>query len=897
MMNALGSLAVAITAALLVAKPLPAWAQGRVSPPPGPEVREVRATPGPRYDAGGLYRLLFGSGWRDLWLHPLHLPVLDLDGFMGGLQPEKEGGGRQSITLHFVDAHGRAWIFRSMDKYPSQKLADGLDRTVAGHLIQDQIATHHPTGALMIPPLLDALGILHVEPALHVMPDDPRLGEFRKSFAGMIGMLEEKPSGGPNGTPGFAGVTKVIDTSELLEQLEESAADAVEQNELLRARLLDFIIGDTDRTMDNYAWASVPHAHIRGRRIWRPIPRDRDWAFIRADGPVAWLASSVAMKKFTRLAPEHSRLAAHTFSGHVVDRTLLTGVDRADFEREVAYVQARLDDGVIAAAVGRLPASYPLAHRRWLEDAMKARRNTLPEIASEYHEWLAGEVDVHVTDEAERVDIVRNADGTVSVTVEPRGATALTETANADVDDSAPLRPSYHRIFRPSETNEVRVFMHGGDDTAVAHGPGRGITIRVIGGGGDDVLVDSSSSGGVYLYDSRGDNRFVRGAATAIDTRDWQTPTAPESLGSAYDWAPDWGKAFALGFTADHRETVGLILGAGPTWTHYGFRRLPYHWRVNAYAITDITAPSPGAQVSADYRLENVPHSVEVDLRWSTFDAFRWFGRGNLSESAPDNASLVSMNRLSIGSSFVWRFGEWRLDDDDADRSTLESDPVRIPFRGSLALGPEVHYTRTSATPEGLFARERPLGFDPVWQAGVTARAEVRQTDRDVVPRRGYQLHATLTGYPAHIGNAGQSGTARAELNGYLPIIGAGPHLAIRAGAMRAFGEFPVFDAATIGGRSSLRGFPSNRFSGDAATFASAELRIPVGGLPLIAPGQVGLFGLIDTGRVWSKGESPGGWHVARGVGLWIETFRQVASLAYATGERSEVYLWIGLPY
>ena len=84
--------------------------------------QEVTVVPGPDYDASGFARFWLGDGWRSLWLTPVRVPVLDLGSFAGGLTPERQGGGNQSITLHMVDADGVGWIFRSIDKYPEQGL-------------------------------------------------------------------------------------------------------------------------------------------------------------------------------------------------------------------------------------------------------------------------------------------------------------------------------------------------------------------------------------------------------------------------------------------------------------------------------------------------------------------------------------------------------------------------------------------------------------------------------------------------------------------------------------------------------------------------------------------------------------------------------------------------------
>jgi hypothetical protein len=67
-----------------------------------------------------------------------------------------------------------------------------------------------------------------------------------------------------------------------------------------------------------------------------------------------------------------------------------------------------------------------------------------------------------------------------------------------------------------------------------------------------------------------------------------------------------------------------------------------------------------------------------------------------------------------------------------------------------------------------------------------------------------------------------------------------------------------------------LRAEERQRFAGDASVYGNAELRVPVAQFPLILPLDVGLIGFSDVGRVYVKGDSPGGWHSTSGGGLWI---------------------------
>jgi len=65
-------------------------------------IRTVTIVPAARYQAGWVHRLLLGAQWREAWSTPIDVPVLDLDTFDGGLTPDREGGGYETLNLHFA---------------------------------------------------------------------------------------------------------------------------------------------------------------------------------------------------------------------------------------------------------------------------------------------------------------------------------------------------------------------------------------------------------------------------------------------------------------------------------------------------------------------------------------------------------------------------------------------------------------------------------------------------------------------------------------------------------------------------------------------------------------------------------------------------------------------------
>jgi hemolysin activation/secretion protein len=119
---------------------------------------------------------------------------------------------------------------------------------------------------------------------------------------------------------------------------------------------------------------------------------------------------------------------------------------------------------------------------------------------------------------------------------------------------------------------------------------------------------------------------------------------------------------------------------------------------------------------------------------------------------------------------------------------------------------------------------------------------------------------------------------------------------------LRARGElasdgYPLQFAPSLGGRSSLRGYSSHRFAGDAAVNGGAELRVPVGMVNVLVRSRLGVFALADAGRVWFDGDSRGSWHTGIGGGFWLNALGHAVSVAYAQGEGHKLYLKYGMSY
>ncbi|MEO5580522.1 MAG: hypothetical protein ABIR58_07665, partial [Gemmatimonadaceae bacterium] len=606
----------------------------------------VSVVPGD-YEAGWLTRKLLGDGWRDVWVTAIDVPMLDLGRYAGGLKVDRSGGGNQSRTLHFLETSGwRAHVFRSVNKFPvGQAMPPAIRGTALGNIIADNVSSLFPAGALMVPRLLEAIDVLHVKPTLYVMPDDPRLGVYRDTFATMLGAMELSPQEAPNDEPGFAGSRKITNGEDFLGEVQSSRVHRLDEREFMAVRLIDFLVNDTDRSADNIRF--VRFGNDSGYR-WRPLPRDRDRAFIDARG---WLIKYLVRPVYPKLIEfgDDYEFKGLIFESHNLDRRLLQRLTRQDVSEVALRVQKSIDDRVIEEAIAALPARWRTqtdADDR-LRSNLKERRNQLPEIAEEFYEWLSGEVDIHGTKEDERVVVVRQADGRVTVTV-------------TGDKDSATVRPFIQRTFLPSETNEIRIFLHDGNDAATVRGTSSdAITVRIIGGGGNDVLADSAAGDATRFYDAEGDNEFITASGTRVSVQEWDPPRQGAGVRFDAPWRPDWGRSSGWGPVVDYADGAGVVIGFGPRLQSQGFRRLPHHWKIGANFLLGLGNGRPGLSIDGDYRAENSPLAVTLAARATQFETFRFYGFGNDTPRESTALARVRQDVIAVEPSLVWQIG-WR---------------------------------------------------------------------------------------------------------------------------------------------------------------------------------------------------------------------------------------------
>ena len=832
-------------------------AGGQNGPRPPPRTDStMRASD--QYGAGGLHRLMLGNNYRDLWSAPITVPFLDLTTFSGGVLPTKTGGGAQTKTLHFVTRNEVEFVFRPVHKALLMDLV-GFEGTVVEQAMIDGLSASHPLAPLIAPAFLAAAGIPHASPILVVMPDDERLGKFRKDFAGMLGMIEEYPNV-PDDAPGFAGALKIIDSENLLKRLNEDPTERIDARALLRARLIDLLLNDNDRHPDQWKWARMT---ADTASPWVPIPRDRDKVLVSYEGKLLKLVR-IAKPELVTFAGTYPNVPALFQNASELDRRLLGGLDKQTWDSVTASLTRAITDSVINSAFRDMPAPYQPSVAE-LTTKLRSRRDRLPVAANKYYRKLFQVQDIHATDAGEKATIEHRSDGSVTVRLQ-----------------SGAGQPHLVRHFDPSVTREIRLYLHEGADSAILLGAARSpVLVRVIGGNGQNLLIDSTSIGGrrsARFYDAGvvNDVRYPTDSFKSHKVFN-RRPLLP-AYGELLPAQRDYGKSTRPTFGIKTGRDLGLVPQVGLVRTEYGFRTIPYRSRVALQVGYSTGINGFGVALDTDHRFEESSLYVLSRSSMSQLEVGWFHGFGNDAPKSDNPFHDVSQTQWTFHPALAWALG-----------------PV-----SSVSLGPIVRYTLTDSVPGRMLTEDRPYGFSRFGQAGL--QLNVNYDSRSAGATAGFLasaasapwqsgIIATLasSAYPAAWDATGAYSRVGAVAIAHLVLpVPTRPLLALRGGAEKVWGDFPYFDAAFLGGSHSLRTATRQRFAGDASLHGSAELRIPLVAFPFILPLNIGALGFVEAGRVYVDGQSPNGWHTGVAAGAWLGVLNPGTSITVMASNRPE---------
>lgn len=798
----------------------------------------IRIAVEPEYNvASKTHRFLFGENYRALWAAPVKLPIFRLEDEKGGLKILQKGGGLQTMSLRLQDSSGQQWVLRTIQKYPERGLPPRLRPTVAKDILQDQVSAAHPFAALTVPPLAQALGIPHSNPKIVYVQDDPALGKYSKDFANKVFLFEEREP---------LDAEKTDNTEKVQRKLKEDNDNHVDEKTVLRARLLDMLLGDWDRHEDQWRWEKIEE---KKGNLYQPVPRDRDQVYYRTSGVFPWIVSHQWLKaKFQGYSDEIRDIDGWNFNARYFDRYFLNQLSEDDWREQIAYVQKTLTDSLITAAVKQMPDTIFKLSGPAIVTKMKARRDKLMLQALEYYRFISIYVEVPASDKNDSFGIDEQKDGNVEVTVKK---------INKDGDAN---KITYHRVFKPDVTKEVRLYGFGGSDVfSVTGDTPSPIKVRMLGGNGVDsfyVNKKLNNRSKLYVYDRSDSTNVLPSSADA------RLRTSKDTGVNNYDKKSFKYDRFEPIILANYNTDIGILLIGGFSYEKHGFRSEPYSFREEFLTNYSLSRKSLLFTYVADFKNAIGNNDIRINaLSRGPNNVSNFFGIGNGTPFVNQGSKEITYyrNRYDLVTADVGlyhTYGNWRL-----------NAGVDGQFYNSQAGNNTTRFLKDYDA-----AHPNKNVFSTKWSVGVVAGAVYDTRNKGTLTTKGVYWNTSLTSMKAVNGSHNAYTQLQSEFSFYLnPDRDSVLIIANRTGGGTYFGNADYFQQIKLGGPQTLRGYHTWRFTGRTAVYNNLELRLKVLDFTsYLLPGSVGILGFNDIGRVWSATDSSNAWHDGYGGGIYV---------------------------
>jgi hypothetical protein len=762
------------------------------------------------------------------------LKVFRIDKEKGGFKILALKGGKQTHSLHLEDKNGKRWVLRTINKNPEKAVPHNFRRSFAEDLVQDFISASDPYGALGVPPLASALDVTHPSPEYYFVPDDYAYGRFRPLFANSVFMLEEhEPARNKK---------DVKSTTKMFNKLIEDNGRKVDQKNFLKARMLDFLIADFDRHGDQWKWGSYDSA---GKKYYYPIPRDRDQAFFYSDGLLMkWASRSklAFMKGFRYRIPDVKNLG---YVARDLDRMYLNELDENDWKTTLAEFKRSLDDTVLKRSATSYPDEINRLDSSLFYAKLKSRASLMPEKGLTYYKFLSEKVIVYGSNNNEYFHL----------TGEGRYVRVTVYAMNPNGEKDFQM---YSRLFDHKVTKSLALYgFNGNDHFKIDNNVRSNIKVAMIGGLGNDTFDVRGKIPG-SIYDLKRGNNVIRSKGR---TRNMMSDRAEvNNFTEKYNYNVFSFPRVKVGFNEDDRFLIGISMYAKT----FDFRKEPF---ASQQSLGTLLAPERDAyQLYYSGEFTHLISRTDLVLNGEFVKPHidNFFGFGNETERTRDISFYrVRYSDASGTAQLRYRMAQGKL---------------------SVGLGPTFyHYWNSQADNSGrILGQPSQEGLDSssIYSlkdyAGGKLTIRINNLNDEIFPSRGVEWITNLTS----MGGLNKNSLPLTKLESDMVIYAslADPDWLVavaRLGGGHIYNEqYEFFQALSLGLNNNLRGFRKNRFSGSSLAYGSLELRARLFDIKsYVIPGEFGIVGFNDIGRVWVRGENSNRWHYAYGGGLYFMPF------------------------
>jgi hypothetical protein len=599
-------------------------------------------------------------------------------------------------------------------------------------------------------------------------------------------------------------------------------------------------MADWDRHEDQWRWHNIKKGNSK---TYIAIPRDRDQVMYKNEGLFPKLASKKGFAPFLKgFGPKIKLVNDFSFEPRNMDNRILNQFDHEQWMKITRDFMTAMTDSVIEAALKKLPeTSYKLRHEE-LFNSLKGRRENLAAASEKYFYFLNKISDIRVSDKNELVEITDAPNGGLSVVIHKLSK-------ERKVKDQL-----FSKTYLHSSTKEIRIFTGKGDDSVVVNTKRHSIKLRIVGGEGNKNynIVHAGRKLQVYDQENASFEGMTNKARKHLSNDSVNLAIVPTNR---YNVTVPF---LTAGYNLDDGISIGLFL----RHTHQRFRKTPsiqqlslsHAFATFAYRI-GYKGEWDGKAGKAGFVLQAVAKAPD--------NTQNFFGRGN--ETVFDKTGNYKRFYRS-------RFSLYQVDPSLRWNGSKGS---------SLSIGPSwqfYHYNPQDNV--GRFTSNSSLigSYDSSTIAkdkmhlGMVIHFSYDKRNNKLFPSWGSYVSIRLQGYTGLNNYSKSFSQIIPEVALYKPLnAGRTIVLAERFGGGVTIGKTTFYQSMFLGGHENLLGYRQYRFAGQHSFFNNLELRIKISDFAsYILPGQFGIMGFYDIGRVWEKNDNSGEWHNGAGGGVYF---------------------------
>ncbi|OHT45123.1 metallophosphoesterase [Flavobacterium tructae] len=793
------------------------------------------------------HKFLFGNHYRKYYSLPIEAKTATLDTLMGGLKPIREGGGHQSKSLRVSDPKGREYVMRAMKKsatqflqsvaFKDQYIVNDFENTYAENFLLDFYTTSHPYTPFAVGNLADRIGLAHSNPILYYIPKQNTLKEFNSNFGDELYMVEERPADNHLEGKNFGNPTNIISTSDMMKNLHKDEKYTVDENEYIKARLFDMLIGDWDRHDDQWRWGEYKK---EGKVIYKPIPRDRDQAFSKYDGTLLSLLMNIpALRHMRTFKDKIDNVKWLNREPYPLDIAFLRTAGEKDWIAQAKYIQENLTDADIDNAFKSLPKEVQDETIKDIQQKLKSRKKELQKYASEYFDVLSHTVMIAGTDKKDKFVIRHSAKKTLEIQV---------FRVKKEGDELI-----YTKTVTDAKTSNLWIYGLDDNDTFQVTGNEKSkIKIRLIGGQNNDtynigngkrvIVYDFKSKQNTYNLDSKTGTQLT-------DDYDVNLYNYEKPKYNVISGLPN------MGYNPDD----GVKLGFNLNYTVNNFKQNPYTQKHVLNGFYYFATEGFELNYAAHFPGLLGKWVIDVESQYTTPNfTVNYFGYGNETVNNTEQFGMdynrVRIQKFNVSAAIrhVGRYGSEFSIQPMFQQMRVEETKNRFIDIPNI-INPEIFQSQTFG--------------------GAKIKYHFKNSDFAAKPTLGVTFMISAA-WLANLNETKQNFPTLESLLGFTHKIDSNGKLVLATllkGKAILNNNYEFYQGAALGGDTDLRGYRNERFLGSSYFSQSTDLRLSIGKIQkTIAPLTYGILGGFDYGRIWLDGENSRKWHQDYGGGLWL---------------------------